>query len=76
MIYNISKSSLEKWIQDYNQKNFTKDTGINGMRIQMCESAAFQSPMSKHTGLPIKEIINSVKYLINNPSAIKIQLRK
>jgi len=75
MIYNISKSSLEKWIQDYNQKNFTKDTGINGMRIQMCESAAFHSPMSKHPGLPIKEIINSVKYLINNPSAIKIQLR-
>jgi NAD(P)-dependent dehydrogenase (short-subunit alcohol dehydrogenase family) len=76
MIYNIAKSSLEKWAQDYNQKNFSKNTGINGMRIQMCEPAAFQSPMSNHTGLPIKEIIHSIKYLINNPFVIKIQLRK
>jgi len=76
MIYNISKASLEKWVQDYNQKNFTKETGIVGMRIQICEPSAFQTPISKHTGMPLQDIINSVEYLVQNPSAIKIQLRK
>lgn len=75
MIYNISKFSLEKWMQDFNQKNFSKDTNIDVMRVQMCETAAFQSPMSNYTGLRIKEIVNSIKYLIENPAVIKIQLR-
>lgn len=75
MIYNISKFSLEKWMQDYNQKNFSKNINPNVMRVQMCETAAFQSPMSNFTGLHIKEVVNSIKYLIENPNVIKIQLR-
>ena len=76
MIYNISKSSLEKWMQDYNQKNFVKEDGrSHGMRIQMCEPATFKSNMSNHKGMEIEEIVDAVKYLVDHANIIKIQIR-
>lgn len=76
MIYNIAKSALDKWAQDYNQKNFNMETrSLSGMIVQICQPASFQSPMSGYKGLDITEVVGSIKYLIDNPTTTKIQLR-
>jgi hypothetical protein len=76
MIYNIAKSALDKWAQDHNQKNFNTGThSTTGMIVQICQPASFQSPMSDYKGLDIIKVVDSIKYLIDNPTTTKIQLR-
>ena len=76
MLYANAKKALSKYVSDFNQMNMDMTSkSIGERRIQICEPASFKTEMSNFSGMDVGTVAESVKYLIEHPEVVRIQLR-
>jgi N-acetylglucosamine kinase-like BadF-type ATPase len=77
MLYANAKKALSKYVSDFNQMRMdTASKSVGENRIQICEPAAFKTEMSNYSGLDVETVAETVKYLIDHPEVVRIQLRQ
>jgi len=76
MVYANAKKALSNYVSDFNQMNMDMTSKTLGEhRIQICEPAGFKTEMSNFSGMEVGTVAESVKYLIDHPEVVRVQLR-
>jgi len=76
MLYANAKKALSKYVSDFNHMNMDLTSkSIGERRIQICEPTSFKTEMSNFLGMDVSTVVQSIKYLIEHPEVVRIQLR-